>query len=118
MSYAFVHDVPATWDTYRGIADTLSADCPEGLVLHAAGPTDEGFRMIGIWDSRETWDRFRDERLSKILESLTRGTRTQPTYRGLQIAHLISADIGGTYQSRVVANAGLAPPNEARSGGS
>ena len=47
--------------------------------------------MIGIWDSREMCDRFRDERLSKILESLTCGTRIQPTYRELQIAHLISA---------------------------
>ena len=95
MSFAFVQDVPATWDTYSGITETLSANRPEGLVLHAAGPTDEGFRMIGIWDSRETWDRFRAERLNKILESLTCGTRAQPTYRELQIAHLISADIGG-----------------------
>ena len=95
MSYAFVQDVPATWDTYRGIAETLSSDCPEGLVLHAAGPTDEGFRMIGIWDSRAMCNRFRDERLSEVLESLTCGTRTRPTYRELQIAHLVSADIGG-----------------------
>ena len=95
MSYAFVQDVPATWDTYRGIAEALSPDCPEGLVVHAAGPTDEGFRMIGIWDSREAWDRFRDERLSTILESLSCGTRIQPTYRELQIAHLISPEAGG-----------------------
>ena len=95
MRYAFVQDVPATWEAYRSIAATLSPDCPEGLVVHAAGPTDEGFRMIGIWDSRETWDRFRDERLSKILESLTCGTRIQPTYRELQIAHLISVETGG-----------------------
>jgi hypothetical protein len=92
MSYAFVQDVPATWDTYGALAKTLSPDCPEGLVVHAAGPTDEGFRMIEIWDSRETWDRFRDERLSKILKSLTCGTRMQPTYRELQIAHLITAE--------------------------
>ena len=95
MHYAFVQDVPATWDAYRSIAGTLSPDSPEGLIVHAAGPTDEGFRMIGIWDSRETWDRFRDERLSKILESLACGTRIQPTYRELQIAHLISVETGG-----------------------
>lgn len=92
MSYAFVQDVPATWDTYRGIAESLAAGCPEGLVVQAAGPTDEGFRMIGIWDSREMCDRFREERLSKILESLTCGTRIQPTYRELRIAHLITGE--------------------------
>jgi hypothetical protein len=89
MRYAFVEDVPATWDTYRGIAETLSTDCPKGLVLHAAGPTDEGFRMIGIWDSRGSWVQFRDERLSNVLEALTLRTRTQPTYRELRIAHLM-----------------------------
>ncbi len=92
MSYAFVQDVPATWETYRTIAGSLAKGCPEGLVVHAAGPTDEGFRMIGIWDSRELCDRFRDERLSKILASLTCGTRSQPTYRELRVAHLITGE--------------------------
>lgn len=91
MSYAFVQDVPASWDTYGGIVETLSANRPEGLVLHAAGPTDEGFRMIGIWESRVMCVQFRDERLDKILESLTCATRAHPTYRELQIEHLMSA---------------------------
>ena len=95
MSYAFVQDVPATWETYREIAGTLSTDRPEGLVVHAAGRTDEGFRMIGIWDSREMCDRFRDEHLSKILTSLTGVTRIQPTYRGLEIVHLVTTESGG-----------------------
>ena len=95
MSYAFVQDVPATWDTYRDIAKTLSADRPEGLVVHAAGPTDEGFRMIGIWDSREMCDRFRDEHLIKILTYLSAGTRIRPTYRELEIAHLINTESRG-----------------------
>ena len=64
MSYAFVQDVPATWTAYLEIAETLAATCPEGMVIHAAGPTDEGFRMIGIWESREACARFRAERLS------------------------------------------------------
>ncbi len=92
MSYAFVQDVPATWDTYRDIAEALAPDGPDGLVVHAAGPTDEGFRMIEIWDSRELCDRFRDAHLSKILTSLTSGTRRQPTYRELRIAHLITGE--------------------------
>lgn len=92
MSYAFVQDVPATWDTYRGVAETLAQSCPKGLVIHAAGPTDEGFRMIGIWDSREAWDRFRDEHLTPILEALASGSRAQPTYRELKIVHLITGE--------------------------
>jgi len=93
MSYAFVQDIPATWDTYLGIAEALGAAAPEGLVIHVAGPTEEGFRMIGIWDSREAWDRFRDDRLHTILEDLAGGSRIQPTYRDLQIAHLLSGPL-------------------------
>ncbi len=90
MSYAFVQDIPATWDTYLGIAEALEGAAPEGLVIHVAGPTEEGFRMIGIWDSREAWDRFRDDRLRSIFERLAGGSRVQPTYRELNIVHLLS----------------------------
>ena len=90
MGYAFVQDVPATWDMYRKVAAALGAAAPEGLVIHVAGPTEEGFRMIGIWDSRETWDRFRDDRLDVILEDLADGSRIRPTYRELTIEHLLS----------------------------
>jgi len=94
MSYAFVQDIPATWDAYLGIAEALGAAAPEGLVLHAAGPTEEGFRMIGIWDSRDMWNRFRDDRLRSILESLVAGSRVRPTYRELDIVHLLSGHHG------------------------
>ena len=90
MSYAFVQDIPVTWDTYLATAATLGWPPPEGLVLHVAGPTEEGFRMIGIWDSRESWHRFRDDRLRAIFESIAAGSRTQPTYRELGIAHVLS----------------------------
>ena len=34
-------------------------DCrPSRLSAHAAGPTDGGFLIIAVWDSRESCDRF------------------------------------------------------------
>ena len=93
MSYAFVQDIPATWDRYHGIGDALRTAVPEGLVIHAAGPTEEGFRIIGVWHSREAWDRFRDDRLGAIFEALAGGSRIQPTYRELNVAHLLSGSV-------------------------
>jgi len=75
VSYAFVQDIPATWDMYLGIAEALGEALPEGLVLHVAGPTEEGFRMIGIWDSKETWDRFRNDRLRALCDGLAGRSR-------------------------------------------
>ena len=94
MSYAFVQDVPATWGTYREIAEILGEAAPEGLVLHVAGPTDEGFRIIGIWESREAWDSFRLERLHSIFEGLAAGSRMKLTVRELHVAHLLSGRPG------------------------
>lgn len=100
MSYAFVQDIPATWDTYRGIADALGASAPDGLVIHVAGPTEEGFRMIGIWDSKETWDRFRNDRLRALCDGLAGRSRFQPTYRELDIVHLLSRPAASSDQRR------------------
>lgn len=58
MSYAVVQDVPASWEHYEALRGAIDAHAPEGLVLHVAGPTDEGFRTIEVWASREDWVRF------------------------------------------------------------
>lgn len=31
-----------------------------GLLVHADGPTDRGWRVVSIWDSREDFERFFD----------------------------------------------------------
>ncbi len=43
---------------------------PDGQTYHAAGPTDDGWIVVAMWDSRESWDRFRDEKLMPGFESL------------------------------------------------
>jgi hypothetical protein len=62
MTYAVVHDVPASWEHYEPLGAELASAVPSGLLLHVAGPTDEGFRIIDIWASREDWERFRARR--------------------------------------------------------
>ena len=59
MPYVFVQDVAASWEHYARFAEAL-AEPPSGLILHAAGPTDEGFRIIDVWESEEAWRRFAD----------------------------------------------------------
>jgi hypothetical protein len=58
MVYATVRDVPASWDRYAILGRALTNPVPSGLLLHVAGPTDEGFRVIDIWESREDFERF------------------------------------------------------------
>jgi hypothetical protein len=58
MSYVLVEDVAATWERYDRFAAPLREGVPAGLILHAAGPTDEGFRIVQVWESEEAWKRF------------------------------------------------------------
>ena len=65
MTYVVVEDVAASWEHYRRFAEALSGPAPAGLIVHAAGPTDEGFRIVGVWESEEAWQRFLTERLGE-----------------------------------------------------
>ncbi len=58
MSYALVEDVAASWESYEPLAADIERARPDGLILHAAGRTDEGFRIIEVWESEEAWRRF------------------------------------------------------------
>lgn len=85
MTYALVEDVAASWEQYARYADTLS-EPPAGLILHAAGPTDEGFRIIAVWESQEAWEQFRAARLSPwAADTLL----PPPLVRELRLGHVI-----------------------------
>lgn len=86
MTYAFVNDVAASWEHYQRFADALDGPAPDGLVLHAAGPTDEGFRIIEVWETEGAWERFRAERLGAALET---DAHVPPVFRALRPAHVV-----------------------------
>ncbi len=92
MAYAFVQDVASSWEQYERIAAAIAEPAPRGLVVHVAGPTDEGFRMIDIWESAEAWQRFQAERLAPAIAALGGPARPQPTFRDLHPAHVV---VGG-----------------------
>lgn len=58
MSYVVVEDVAASWEQYQRYADALTDPVRAGLIVHVAGPTDEGFRIVAVWESEEAWRRF------------------------------------------------------------
>ena len=57
------------WSTGRD-APASPADWPvEGLLVHAAGEGENGFRVVDVWDSPEAFQRF-GETLMPILQEL------------------------------------------------
>ena len=86
MSYVIVEDVAASWEHYQRFAEALSGPPPPGLIVHAAGPTDEGFRIVGVWESEEAWQRFLAERLG---EDAAATVEVAPVVRPLRPAHIV-----------------------------
>ena len=46
---------------------------PEGNLLRMAGPMDGGWRVVSLWESRQQFDRFLDERLHLSLQDIGAG---------------------------------------------
>jgi hypothetical protein len=64
MAFAIVHTFPGgTEEQYQAsVAAVHPADgsLPEGQVFHAAGPSADGWTVVAVHDSKESWERFRD----------------------------------------------------------
>lgn len=89
VSYAVVQDVPASWHDYERLSADAVEPVPIGLILHVAGPTDEGIRVIEVWEGERAWERFRVERLAPVLAALADMTTRQPRFRDLHALHLV-----------------------------
>jgi hypothetical protein len=47
---------------------------PDGCELHIAGPVEQGWRVITVWESREAFDRFREAASSNPRARWRRGS--------------------------------------------
>ena len=73
MAYGIVHQFPGgTKEQYEAsIAAVHPSDgsLPEGQIFHAAGPSADGWTIVAIHDSQQSWERFRDENLIGVMRS-------------------------------------------------
>jgi hypothetical protein len=89
MAYGYMQDISSSWEQYERLAAVLTEPAPTGLILHLAGPTDEGFRIIDVWETEAAYKRFEAERLKPAIAALGGPSRPDPTFRDLHPAHLV-----------------------------
>jgi len=89
MTYALVGDVAASWERYDGLVRLLDV-LPPGLLLHVAGPTDEGFRIIEVWESEDAWRSFAPA-LEAAIAAIDEDVRPRVALRDLRGEHEIRA---------------------------
>lgn len=58
--------------------DTL----PDGLISHYAGPSDDGWLVFDVWESRDQFERFAQERLGPAAQRVVGegGPQMQPQF--------------------------------------
>lgn len=54
-----------TAEAYDAVTERVipGGQLPEGCQVHIAGPVEQGWRVITVWDAAESYDRFREEQL-------------------------------------------------------
>jgi hypothetical protein len=63
---------------------------PEGCQLHIAGPIENGWRVITVWDSEDQFQQFRDETLIPALREADEGDRIAPNISADPVHKLIT----------------------------
>ena len=70
MTYAFTYDVPIDRDTYARIKEGIGPARPPGMIAHLAYRTETGLRYVDLWQTKDDWERFQDERLHPVVHAL------------------------------------------------
>ncbi|WP_326821643.1 hypothetical protein [Streptosporangium sp. NBC_01756] len=68
MSYAFTYEVPIGPDVYARIKQELGPEPPPGMILHLAHRTERGLRYLEVWESKQAYLAFVDDRLHPIID--------------------------------------------------
>jgi hypothetical protein len=78
----FPEGVGTTMYDAVGAEMDVANDPPEGLIFHWAGEVDGKWTVTNLWETREAYDRFRDERLFPAIRKvfgMDPGSGPQPT---------------------------------------
>ena len=66
----------------------IDTDPPEGLIFHSAGPIDEGWGVIDVWESRAQFDSFVESRLGPAVGELgSEGFQARPDVKEFPVHH-------------------------------
>jgi hypothetical protein len=90
MAYGVIHRFAGgNEDQYRAsIAAVHPSDgsLPAGQVFHAAGPSDEGWVIVAVHDSKESWENFRDRTLMPRMQAgIEGGFQSPPQETGFEV---------------------------------
>jgi len=96
MAYGVVHQFAGgTKEQYEASIAAVhpsGGGLPAGQLFHAAGPSDGGWTIVAIHDSKESWEGFRDGTLMPAMTAGIEGGFTAPPQEtGFEVANQVTA---------------------------
>ena len=70
MAIGMIFDGQITQAQYDQVSNEVAPGntLPAGMLYHAGGPSENGWCVIEVWESKESAQRFFDERLGQALQ--------------------------------------------------
>jgi hypothetical protein len=93
MAYGVVHHFPggtkANYEASIGAVHPSDGGLPDGQIFHAAGPSEGGWTIVAVHESKESWEKFRDGILMpKMQAGIEGGFPTPPEEIAFDVANL------------------------------
>ena len=98
MAYGVVHFFPGgTKQQYEASIAAVHPgpdQLPDGQLFHAAGPSADGWTIMAVHESEESWVRFRDEILMPAMQKgIDGGFPTPPEETTMDLYKVMPADL-------------------------
>ena len=93
MAYGVMHHFPGgteeQYETSIGAVHPSRDRLPDGQIFHAAGPSAGGWTVVAVHESKESWERFRDDILMpRMQEGIDGGFTSLPEETVFEIYNL------------------------------
>jgi hypothetical protein len=93
MAYGIVHFFPGgTKEQYEASISAVHPGrktLPKGQIYHAAGPSAGGWTIVAIHESKESWERFREDiLLPRLQQGVKGGFATMPQEQAFEVYNL------------------------------
>jgi hypothetical protein len=94
MAFGIIHHFPGgTKENYEASIAAVhpSRDkLPDGQIFHAAGPSQGGWTIVAVHESKESWEKFRDNVLVPRLQAgVEGGFPTPPQETEIEVYNLL-----------------------------
>ena len=94
MAYGILHQFPGgtreQYETSLAAVHVTVDKLPEGQIFHVAGPSAGGWTVMVVYDTRESWERFRDGVLMpKLKQGVAGGFTTPPQETTFEVHTLL-----------------------------